>query len=192
MIPTEDNYIDWILFGMKDYFRRIDYKVRTYSIGQIKERQCPVDRILAVGNKIVGLQFKRPVSEERPWRYQLTPHQHSMIVQSRWIFYCLPDFTDLHFQEVALFHCRFLPAYDTPSKTLQVEQSQYYRWGAFADGLIGCWVGMEIDERSSIERLITDMADNPRDTYLTLNKQFEEAYLIRNIAPPMEMEREPA
>ena len=48
MIATEDNYIDWALWGMREYFRRLDYRVRTYSIGQVLERQCPADRILSI------------------------------------------------------------------------------------------------------------------------------------------------
>ena len=86
MIPTEDNYTDWILLGIKEYFRQINYRVLTHSIGQVKERQCPIDRILAVGNKIIGLQFKRPASEGQPWSWKLTSHQHKIISQSRWIF----------------------------------------------------------------------------------------------------------
>ncbi|MDZ7304298.1 MAG: hypothetical protein ONB44_19410 [candidate division KSB1 bacterium] len=191
MIPTEDNYVDWILLGVKEYFRRIDYKVRTYSIGQVKEKQCPVDRILAVGNKIIGLQFKRPVSKERPWRYERTPHQHEMISHSRWIFYCFPDFIDLRLQEVALYHCKFVNAAESKTSSISGEQ-YYYRWGAFADALISCLEGLEIGENTSIEQLIADMVKNPHDTYLSLNKRYEEAYIMRNIAPPVEMEREPA
>ena len=58
--------------------------------------------------------------------------------------------------------------------------------------MIGCREGLEIDEGSTIERLITDMAENPHDTYLSLNRHFEEVYLIRDILPPVEMESEPA
>jgi hypothetical protein len=193
MIPTEDNYTEWILFGIKEYFRRIDYRVRTYSIGQVKERQCPVDRILAVGNKIVGLQFKRPATPKPPWRYDLTPHQHARISESRWIFYCLPDFADLRFQEVSLYHCRFQPGHAEGSERYpSKEQSRYYRWGAFADALLSCWEGLEIGDERQIEQLIRDMFNYPEDTYLSLNKRAEEAYIVRDIPSPVEMDYEPA
>ncbi|MCL0058249.1 hypothetical protein M1O47_00975, partial [Dehalococcoidia bacterium] len=136
MIPTEDNYIDWILDGVRDYYRKIGYRVKTYSIGQVKERQCPIDRILAVENKVVGIQFKRPLKSKPPWKYDIKPHQHQKISEARWTFYCLPDFTDLSLQEVALFHCKFLPAYEV-SKSNQ-QQQRYYRWGSFANALIRC------------------------------------------------------
>lgn len=187
MIPTEDNYVDWTLDGMKDYFRRLNYRVRTYSIGQVKERQCPVDRILAVGNKIVGLQYKRPTSESAPWHYETTSHQHRDIAQSRWIYYCLPDFADSSFQEVALHHCKFASAEGSPNIN-SIEH--YYRWGSFAAGIIECWIGLEMRDGRIVERVIVDMFDNPRDVYLALNKMAEEVYLIR--PDPLAMEREPA
>lgn len=190
MIPTEDNYVDWILNGIREYFRRIDYRVRTYSIGQIKERHCPVDRILAVGNKIIGLQFKRPMSKQRPWRYKPVKHQHEMVSHAHWIFYCLPDFIDFHLQEVALYHCKFVAGDDY--KFDSGINGPYYRWGAFAEALIGCWEGFEVSEGTSIESLITDIISNPHDTYLTMNKSFEEIYIIRNISSPITMEHEPA
>jgi len=82
MIPTEDNYIDWILDGVRDYYRKIGYRFRTYSIGQVKERQCPIDRILAVENKVVGIQFKRPLTNKFPWKYDIKSHQHQKISEA--------------------------------------------------------------------------------------------------------------
>lgn len=191
MIPTEDNYVDWILFGIKNYFRSIDYKVLTFSIGQVKEKQCPIDRLLAVGNKIIGLQFKRPASNKRPFKFELTPHQHEKISKSRWIFYCLPDFTDFRFQEVALFHCKFVPGDEIRINPKSGTQ-EYLRWSAFSQGLIGCWEGLEINENLSIDKLISDLVENPKDTYLTLNKRFEELYIIRDISLDYQLESEPA
>ncbi len=187
MIPTEDNYIDWILTGIKDYFRKIGYRVRTYSIGQVKERQCPIDKILAVGNKIVGIQFKRPLTKGPPWKYDLKPHQHELISKARWIFYCLPDFTELKYQEVALFHCKFVPALEKE----KIQNQRYYRWGSFARALIVCQEGIVIKD-NNIERLIEDMYKNPKDAYLSLNKKAEELYIIRDIPYEVEMEYEPA
>jgi hypothetical protein len=189
MIPTEDNYVDWTLDGIREYFRRLDYRVRTYSIGQVKERECPVDRILAVGNKIVGLQHKRPASEKHPWRYKTTAHQHADIAKARWIFYCLPDFADFRLQEVALYHCRFAPAEGVANINAT---EQYYRWGAFATGLIECWIGLEMRNSETVERVIGDMLDNPQDTYLVLNRLAEEVYLLRPGEAQTALEREPA
>ena len=188
-IPTEDNYIEWILFSIKEYFRRLDYRVLTYSIGQVKERLCPVDRVLAIGNKIVGLQFKRPLTEAPHPRFKVTPHQHEMIEQARWIFYCLPDFTDLRFQEVALYHCRFVPA-DEIGSDGSIER--YFRWGRVAQGLLECWVGLEINEMR-VEDLFQRITENPMDIYISLNRKAEEVYFLSRIMrPPLELETEPA
>ncbi len=176
MIPTEDNYVDWVLAGMRDYFRSINYRVRTYSIGQVKERQCPIDRVVAVGNKIVGLQFKRPLSDHQPWKYQLTQHQHADLKTARWAFYCLPDFADIRYQEVALYHCRFAPADD--SMNSHGSAGRYFRWGAFADALISCKEGLLLKEGRTVESVLTHMTENPRAAFLSLNREAEEAYIV--------------
>lgn len=176
MIPTEDNYIDWTLDGIKEYFRRLDYRVLSYSIGQVKEHRCPVDRIIAVGNKIIGLQYKRPATDSAPWQYETSPQQHRDIAQSNWIFYCLPDFTDPKFQEVAIHHCKFAGAEGSADIN---NIGPYYRWGAFATGIIECPIGLEMRDRQMIEKVVATMYNNPRDVYLILNKLAEEVYLVR-------------
>ena len=193
MIPTEDNYVDWILSSIREYYDEISYTVYTYSISQVRERQCPVDRILAVGNKIVGLQFKRPQTTERPWQWKLTPHQHKNISEARWIFYCLPEFVDLRFHKVALYHCQFRPAYaDETDGVSLTERPFYYRWGAFADALDDCREGLEIGNERQIHQLFNDLSSNTRDTYLSLNKLAREAYIVRGSPSPREMDYEPA
>lgn len=163
MIPTEDNYIDWVLNGIREYFRRINFRVLTYSIGQIKERQCPVDRVLKVGNKIVGLQFKRPETADAPFKYKTTIHQHQDISKARWIFYCLPDFVDSNLQEVALYHCKFTPAEN--SSTIN-DIVRYYRWGPFSSAILECREGLKIAENDNFGRIITYMSDNPRKAFI--------------------------
>jgi hypothetical protein len=176
MIPTEDNYTDWVLAGIKDYFRSINYRVRTYSIGQVKERQCPVDRIIAIGNKMVGLQFKRPLGDHLPFKYRTTEHQHVDIKTARWAFYCLPDFVDIRYQEVALYHCRFAPAEN--SSNVNLSAIRYYRWGAFAEALLSCKEGVLLKDDRTIESVFIQMTDNPRAAFLALNKEAEEAYIV--------------
>ena len=191
MIPTEDNYIDWILAGIRDYFGKLGYRVKTYSIGQVKERQCPIDRILAVGNKMVGLQFKRPyISKQGQLRYHKTQHQNNLISKARWIFYCLPDFTDWKYQEVALFHCKFVP--ELPENGKNNEPKRYYRWGSFAKALLECHEGVEIKDDNIVEKIIEDMHRDPKDVYLSLNKKSEELYLIRRDLEAEIMDYEPA
>ena len=71
-------------------------------------------------------------------------------------------------------------------------RQEYLRWGALSQGLIGCWEGLEINENLSIDKLIYDLVENPKDTYLTLNKRFEELYIIRDISLDYQLESEPA
>jgi hypothetical protein len=176
LIPTEDNYIEWVMDGIRRYFEDRGYVVLTYSVGQVKEKDFPVDRVFAVGNKIVGLQFKRPSTETWPWKHEILPHQHSDILKSKWVYYCLPCFADLSMQKIALFHSRFVRGSEAPIENL--ENARYVNWGAFAEGIIGCWHGLDLTENVKFSDIIREIVENPRGSYLSLNQKVGEAYLI--------------
>jgi hypothetical protein len=176
VIPTEDNYVDWVMEGIGQYFKDRGYSVLTFSVGQVKEKDFPVDRVLAVGNKLVGLQFKRPSTETWPWKHETLPHQHSDILESKWVYYCLPCFTDLSMQKIALYHSRFVRGSEAPIENL--ENARYVNWGALAEGIIGCWHGLELSDSIKFPDLVRDILANPRNLYLSLNRQAREAYLI--------------
>jgi len=191
VIPTEDNYIDWTLLGMRGYFEALGYRVWTFSIGQVKEKKCPVDRILAAGNKMIGFQFKRPALQGPAWRWKVNPDQHRMIVHSDWVWYCLPDFVDPCLQNVALYHCQFRSG--GVAHRGYLERGRYYRWGWVATSLIACRVGVEMDKEIGVDALFAEIAENPQDAYLSLNRLAREAYLIAGERPSEPgLEREPA
>ena len=101
-----------------------------------------------------------------------------MISQSRWIFYCLPDFVDIQLQKVALYHCKFMHGNEKDKKFITAS-ALYFRWGSFAESLIECKEGLIIGDDLTFERLISNMVENPLDTYLSLNRKSEEAFIIR-------------
>ncbi|WXG44276.1 MAG: hypothetical protein WED04_09630 [Promethearchaeati archaeon SRVP18_Atabeyarchaeia-1] len=178
MIPTEDNYADWILIGIADYFRRIGWRVRVYSIGQVKEKKLPIDRIIAVNNKILGLQFKRPRNEGPPWEYDIDVNQQTLLSRLRWGFYCFPDFTDIRLQEVALFHCMFeRPSRAISGPRLVAKSSLYYRWGSFSDGFMSCLVGLVISGKE-VDEVVELVYENPEIAYLVLNKSTKSVFVI--------------
>ena len=176
MIPTEDNYVDWILAGIHEYFARIGFAVRTFSVGQVKEKDFPVDRLLALGSKLIGLQFKRPLRESPPWEYDTRPHQHQDILGSNWVYYCLPDFTDMALDRVALFHCKFVRGREIPIEGLR--SARYYRWGAIAQGLQRCGHGVQLKSSESWDDLIEDIVSNPRDAYLLISEVARGAFIV--------------
>jgi hypothetical protein len=176
VIPTEDNYIDWVMAGIRKYFEDRGFVILTFSVGQVKERDFPVDRVFAVGNKFVGLQFKRPSTEGPHWKHDILPHQHSDILESKWVYYCLPCFVDPSMQKVALYHSRFVRGSEAPIETL--EGAPYVNWGAFGEGIIGCWHGVELPKNIPYNDLIREIIANPRGAYLSLNRQAREAYFI--------------
>src|SRR5262245_19547589 len=112
-IPTEDNYCDWLVAGVKGYFKDRGLRAQSFSIGQVAENKFPFDRAFGVGNKIIGFQLKRPVGED-PWTWALdvTSAQHRLLKGSQWVLYALPDFIDVSLQDVALHHFRFAFATD--------------------------------------------------------------------------------
>lgn len=168
MIPTEDNYVDWVLRGIHDYYARLGYSIFSYSIGQRREADLPFDRILRVGNKIVGFQFKRPRAENPPWRYVFTPHQHQLLFRYRWILYCLPRFTDWRLQNVALYHAAFAPSHGVITTTGSISGFSY-RWGSLADELRLCTQGTIVDEPFDIEEFIRPLQERTADAILSIN-----------------------
>lgn len=178
-VPTEDNYVCWTLFGIRDYFRQRGYRVQTYSVGQVRERMLPADQIVEVGNKIVGLQFKRPMMQHKSFRWPPTPHQHEAILNSPWIYYCLPDFADYDMQDVALFHCRFVPA--EALKADGTVRGRYFRWGTFADAILDCRNGLLIRDWETALSVIDKMIGQPTVAILALDVKNREARVVSPI-----------
>jgi hypothetical protein len=172
-VPTEDNYIDWTLSGIREYFERRGFRVETHSVGQRAEKHLPVDRLIAVGKKILGLQFKRPNRETPPFRFDPTPHQHRLIAGTSWIYYCLPDFTDRTLQEVALWHCRFVPG------TAPINGEFFSRWGNIADRLLACTAGLELRDEDTAAELMNEIQEAPEDAYVIIDRATRKVDLVR-------------
>jgi hypothetical protein len=104
VIPTEDNYCDWLVGGVKRYFDDRGLRAWSFSIGQVKENEFPFDRAFAVGNKVMGFQVKRPSSTGPQWTWEIDfgSIQHVKVAKTKWILYALPDFADFDRQDVAL------------------------------------------------------------------------------------------
>lgn len=178
MIPTEDNYVEWTLRGMAEYFGRRGYSIRTYSIGQPKEFHFPIDRLIVVGNKIIGLQFKRPLREKKPLTFRTKARQHSGLAKSHWSFYCLPDFTDWNLQNVALYHVRFA----RPGKTRAINEIRFsYRWGTFVGRIIACTKGLILKDESELASVMSEIDKDPQDAYIVLNKRKKEVVLLSKL-----------
>ena len=174
---TEDNYVDWVLRGIDRYYEARGFRVFTYSVGQPKEFDLPFDRILYVDNKIVGLQFKPPANGSSPWKYPFDAKQHEKLKKAKWIHYCLPAFVDPLLQHVALYHVHFAPTNSVNIAT--GEAKRFLNWGAFANGIEECPIGMRLPADKTIQDVIRHMREEPANAYIVLNRLYREAHLIR-------------
>ena len=174
---TEDNYVDWVLDGIRDYYRQRGFKVFTYSVGQPKELELPFDRILYIDNKIVGLQFKPPANGSSPWKYKFTASQHTTLNKTKWIHYCLPAFVDFRLQHTALYHTHF--AAINSVDIAAGEAKKYLGWGAFANGIEACPIGLLMPDQRTIDDVIEQMRNKPVDAYIALNRAYDEVHLVQ-------------
>jgi hypothetical protein len=133
VIPTEDNYCDWLVGGVKRYFDDRGLRAWSFSIGQVKENEFPFDRAFAVGNKVMGFQVKRPSSTGPQWTWEIDfgSIQHVKVAKTKWILYALPDFADFDRQDVALHHFMFAWG-DRVDASFRMA-GNYMRWGPVAD-----------------------------------------------------------
>lgn len=181
VVPTEDNYVDWVLIGIRKYFRERlpDLEVQTLSVGQVLESHFPADRIVKVGNKIIALQFKRPQVTPEGVQWELTPHQHQKISGRGWVYYCLPEFIDANLQNVALHHCRFVRGDSFVGEEMWIRQNpRLPTWGVVGEGLIITTHGVRVGEKD-IQKILIDIRKNPEDSYVALDKEFKRLTTIK-------------
>jgi hypothetical protein len=164
---TEDNYIDWTLRGIDRYYREHGYEVSTYSIGQVREHVIPFDRIVHVGDKLVGLQFKAPANDRPPWKYEFDNEQHQKLLDNSWIYYSLPKFTDARLQNSALDHIDFAGARSIDLVRKRPDQS--IDWKEFQRRFRSCSIGIRLDSQRSVHDLITRMKTAPVSAYILLD-----------------------
>jgi len=182
IIPVEATYEEWVIADIKRYFKSIfpNIDILSFSLGSRKEAQFPADRVLAVGNKVIGIQFKRPSMTTEGIQWKLDMDQYKRIQGKPWMYYCLPNFIDERLREVALHHCWFLPG-DMKIKVGKwlKYQSKYLIWGVIGEGIIICYQGVEIsrEERTGLHNWIME---NPRNAYITLGKKYRELFILRS------------
>jgi hypothetical protein len=160
---NEATYTHWIVRSIEEYFEDVGYEVYCLYNTQIVENRVPYDVEIDIETfKRFGLQFKRPNPRDPPertptslseyyWELERTQHRILRRPENRWIFYCLPDFADRNLRRVSRDHCIFvepsqIPLFNTNSHRFRVRRIRppYRRWGAFAQGVIECRIGIPL------------------------------------------------
>ncbi len=99
MIPTESNYAEWFACSARYYLLREGYAFLTFALGQVVEPGFPATRLVAEGNRFVGLRFVRPVETAPGQRISAyagdaAPIERIADADAGWLLYALPQSAD--------------------------------------------------------------------------------------------------
>lgn len=150
-IPTEASYAQWLANCTQRYFEKLGFSFYSEVQSQNLEKNYPFDIYASItkGNMVkrVGLQVKRPGTTKLGIYWTLTATQHARMNKFQWIRYSLPDFLNRTFYRVACFHTLFKrPNFPFVSRLYKSKIGVYYRFGAFANGLMNCPIGQVVDK----------------------------------------------
>ncbi len=106
MIPTESNYAEWFACSARYYLLREGYAFLTFALEQVVEPGFPTARLIAEGNRLVGLRFARPVETAPGQRISTyagdaAPIERIADADAGWILYALPQSADPFDQQLA-------------------------------------------------------------------------------------------
>jgi hypothetical protein len=182
--PQEREYEAWIVQEIEEYFERLG--AAAYAIWAVSphdEAHWPVDEALAMGCKLVGLQFKQakladdnPEFDRLKWTLHQPPGQFALVQKNPEIFYCLPTFINRRFRKRALDHCLFWrpdtqndlnvwydnPAAGTPYKKV----CNSMRWGRFIEAVLSCQIGIRVTSVEQANQYIRSFSGRAREAYI--------------------------
>ena len=104
MVPTEANYTEWFTCSARYYLLKEGFAFLTFGVDQVSEPGFPSAKLLAEGNRLVGLVFLRPVEPERGQRvsaHEVDPVLYGQMAAADWVFYALPQSADPLDQQLA-------------------------------------------------------------------------------------------
>ncbi len=188
MIPTEDNYVDWFTSAARAYFYRKGYEFYSFSVGQVNESNFPVDKLLIVGNKLIGLQFKRP--REAPakrggFEYRSDKAQHERMIEAspEWLYYALPQTTDpldqrLIHQKMAFVEARGVEM--TTSNTFVPRKALSFR--QLVRGIEKCPIGQKLPANYTVTQFFDAVKSAPATIYLVVNASEKTVFSMRSVS----------
>ena len=160
--PIEREYEAWIVQGIETYFHHASFSYAIWAVSPFEEARWPADERLALGCKVVGLQFKQAKLakgkldfDRLHWSLHSPDGQLKLVQRHKEIYYCLPTFVNRLLRRQALEHCLFWrPTKDEPNRNVWYEnpaaQTPYkgvcdaMRWGRFVESMLSCAVGKKI------------------------------------------------
>ncbi|MBS4722512.1 hypothetical protein J4G62_19980 [Aeromonas caviae] len=195
--PLEREYEAWITQGIEDYFEHAGItKYAIWAVSPRDEAHWPADETLAIGCKLVGLQFKqaklangKPDFNRLKWTLHQPPGQFTLVKNSPEIFYCLPTFINRKFRKRALEHCLFWRPNDNVNYNIWYDNSiaktpynkvcDSMRWGRFIEDVLSCRKGIKITSAKQANEYIRNFSDKARKAYINrkkLNDNMDESF----------------
>ena len=141
-----------ILSCLKRYYVNHKYEFGFKRVASIED--VFDDREIFEG-KIIGIQIKEPVYEERITKYKLDENQHTLINRNKWLFYVFPEKISSEKYRNSLYRSLFSPGgfeFNEKIGLGEIENGDGKRWGTIAKAI-------DIDDKIGIRIL----SDNDKD-----------------------------
>lgn len=132
--------------GIIQYFKNKGYQADSKIVDGSKiETIEGIDAIAVIGDKILGIQTKRP-SENNT--YHLDKKQFDKIKQRTWIYYAFPENIPLKEQKNILHRTLFSNGDFEYESNIRLEDIKYRaRWGDIAKGIEECPIGLKVQDK---------------------------------------------
>lgn len=183
MIPTETNYAEWFTCSARYYLLKEGYAFFTFSVGQVIEAGFPSTRLLAEGNRLVGLVFCAPVEPvlgQRVSAWKADPTARERMSTVGWALYALPQSADPLDQQLTHQKVLFSDPGDVElagDGTLRVRMSTSFK--QVLDRMRAGSLGFGLPVGWSAEDFAATAAAHPATLYLVTNASARVVFALR-------------
>lgn len=172
MIPTEANYVEWFTCSARYYLLKEGFAFLTFGVEQIAEPGFPAAKLLAAGNRLLGLRFLRPVEPDPGQRVSTYEAEPGLLdqVHERWTLCALPQSADVLDQQLTHQKVTFAPRDELerlPSGTLASRSGSSFR--QVFERIVAGALGRELPVGWSSEDLAAAAAEQPVSLYLVVD-----------------------
>lgn len=178
MIPLEIEWTRRILSGIKRYFSNQYYSVEAEIVdGGMIETKEGIDAVVLVGEKVFGIQTKRPYVNKTT-SYHLDDKQHEVIKTRDWVYYAFPEnIPRAQFKNV-LHRTIFSQGKFDFTKTVHFGSIPgAVRWGEVAKGLEECETGLKIESEEDKKRMSSNLRELVEAYLAILSINLEEKHV---------------
>ncbi|MGB8216377.1 MAG: hypothetical protein WCE94_03655 [Candidatus Methanoperedens sp.] len=172
MIPLEVEFTKRIVTSVIRYFKnqgfQADYEIVDGSKIETKEG---IDAIAIIGDKILGIQTKRPNESNS---YALEERQYGKIQQRVWAYYAFPEKVSRKEWENVLHRTIFSKGNFQYKSNVSFEDiKDGVRWGDIAKGIEECPIGLKIKQKEDYQRIDIQLKELIEDYFVIFSINME-------------------